>query len=122
MKKRKGFLMIWAIAAVAMAFMLGAAAFGVLSTVLHREQAMEIHLDEVLLAQDGMEREKYNLRFQGQETALPSEVFRNGRSYEVHITHRPKNIEGVPMMEVACRVSHESGASVELIQMVEQGP
>lgn len=114
--------MIWAIAAVAMAFMLGAAAFGVLSTVLHREQAMEIQLDEVLLAQDGMEREKYNLRFQGQESSLPAEVFRNGRRYAVQITHRPKEIEGVSMVEVTCQVSHESGASTQLTQMVEQGP
>ena len=113
--------MIWAIAAVAMAFMLGASAFGVLSAVLRREQDMEIHLDEVLLAQDGMEREKYNIRFQGQESPLPIEVFRNGRTYMVHINHRSKEIEGVPMVEVTCQVNHESGASVELIQMVEQG-
>lgn len=112
--------MIWAIAAVAMAFLLGTAVFGVLSTVLQREQTMEIHLDEVLIAQDGMEQEKYNIRWQGNEITLPAEVFRNGRTYDVHITRTPKEIEGVPMMEVTCRVSHDSGASVELTQLMEQ--
>lgn len=112
--------MIWAIAAVAMAFLLGTAAFGVLSTVLHREQTMEIHLDEVLIAQDGMEREKYLLRFQGNENALPSTVVRNGRTYEVHIQYDPREVEGVPMMKVTYRVSHDSGMSVELTQLVEQ--
>ncbi len=112
--------MIWAIAAVAMAFLLGTAAFGVLSTVLHREQTMEIHLDEVLIAQDGMEREKYNIRLQGNETTLPGEVFRNGRTYAIHIIRTPKEMEGVQMMEVICRVSHDSGMSVELTQLMEQ--
>ncbi len=119
MKRRKGFLMIWAIVAITIAFMLGTAAFGLLQAVLRLQQRMEIHLDEVLIAQDDMEQAKYNLRFLENEISFPEEVIRNGRTYRVHVGYRPQEIEEVLMVEITCHVEHSSGVSLEWKQLVE---
>lgn len=80
---------------------------------------MEIHVDEMFLAQDVMEREKYNARFSPTEEALPQQVSRNGRTYTIEVQQVPREIEGVVMMEMTCRVVHSSGQSVELVQCWE---
>lgn len=119
MKKRKGFIMLWAIAAMAMAFLLGTAACFSLSTAMSREADMEIHLDETLLAQDCMERAKYNARFSVDEIPLQGTISRNGRTYEVHWQQVAREIEGIAMIETTCRVEHSSGRTIELVQLWE---
>ena len=80
---------------------------------------MEIHVDEVFLAQDVMEREKYNARFSQAEVSLPQQVVRNGRTYDIEVQQMPREMEGVAMVEMTCRVTHSSGRSVELVQCWE---
>ena len=111
--------MLWAIAAMAMAFLLGTAACWALATAIGREADMEIHVDEILLAQDCMEREKYNARFSFGETPLNGTISRNGRIYEVHWQQVVRDVEGIAMIETTCRVEHASGRSVELVQLWE---
>lgn len=118
-KKRKGFIMLWAIAAMAIASMLGAAVCLALSHVLERELDMEIHLDETWVAQDAMEREKYNTRFHGGEMSMPSTVERNGRNYEIHWQREITDIEGVSLIQITCKVSHPSGRTVSMVQLLE---
>lgn len=111
--------MLWAIAAMAMVFLLGTAVFGTMPLVLQREADMEIHVDEMFLAQDIMEREKYNARFSKEEASLPHQVDRNGRTYTIEMQQVPREMEGVAMVEMICRVTHSSGRTVELVQCWE---
>ncbi len=115
---QRGFVMVWAAAASAVVLMLSAAAFFALSSAMRRSFAMEIAADETLIAQDVLERAKYGERF-GESFSVPSEVERNGRSYEIHFSQNGKMVNGISMTELTCEVMYGSGESFSLSTMVE---
>ncbi len=119
MRNQKGFLMVWAAAASAVVLMLSAAAFFALSSALRRELAMEIAADETLIAQDALEKAKYGHRF-AEAFAIPTEVERNGRTYEVYFSEQGKMVDGVTMVELTCQVVCGE-ESFSLSTMVEGG-
>ncbi len=116
---QRGFIMVWAAGATAVVLMLAAAAFFALSAAMRREIAMEISIDETLIAQEVLEKAKYNARF-GEALPLPTETVRNGRSYEIHVSQTAKSPSGIPMTEITCRVTHEGGDTFEMATLVER--
>ena len=104
MKRRKGFLMIWVLASLTMVFILLGAVTFVLHTALSWEADREGALDEVLIAQDAVESEKYRLCFNEAAPSMASEVIRNGRYYHVEMKRELKMQDTVPMISIRCRV------------------
>ncbi len=117
MRNEKGFIMVWAAAASAVVLMLSATAFFALSSAMRRSLAMEIAADETMIAQEALEQAKYGHRY-GEAFFIPTEVERNGRTYEVHFSKNGKLVEGVSMVELTCEVVHGEG-SFSLATMVE---
>lgn len=120
MKRRRGFVLLWAVFAMAAAVLVGSGLFFCLFSLMEHEKDTEIVNEEALLAQDAMEREKYNVRFGGHEPRLSGRVTRNGRTYEVDWEWEARDIEGVPMQELTCHVTHESGRTFSVTTLVEK--
>lgn len=117
--KRKGFVMIYALASIAVCGLLSAAAAFTVSQSFTREKERDRSLDETLIAQDVMEREKYNHRFGG-EPSFGSETERNGKRYEISVTRRPRMVEGIPMVEISCLVHGEGSEGIRLSTLLEE--
>lgn len=117
--RRKGFVMIYALSAILITGLLAAGTASAIRYALSLERERERGLDEVLIAQDVMEREKYNHRFGG-EPSLSSETVRNGKTYKITIHRRPRMVEGVPMIEISCEVQGKGSEGTRLVTLMEE--
>ncbi len=117
--RRKGFVMIYALSAILITSLLAAGAASAIRYALSLERERERGLDEVLIAQDVMEREKYNRRFSASEPSLGNEIERNGRRYEVEVNRRLRVVEGIPMVEISCTVKSAGEEGIRLATLME---
>lgn len=117
--KRKGFLLLWAVTALAAGGILISGMAFTLHTALDLEGKGEAELDEALIAQDVMERAKYFLRFG--KGAMPSSgpVTRNGKVYDVNIRRQKELLQEVPMVRVRCQVKGQGSDGFALETLVE---
>lgn len=119
MKRRPGFLMAWTLTAMTLIFILLGGVTFALYTALSWEMEREGPLDEVLIAQDAMEREKYNVRSGGNEPSLSGDVLRNGRHYRVHVSRMAVEERGISLIRIRCHVAMEGREGTDLVTLVE---
>lgn len=103
-RKRSGFMLVWAAAALCVILLLAGAVMAAFSEALRRQGMAESSLDGIHLLQETMEIIKYNHAY---HTALPiteGETVRNGKTYQVQIQSGTKEAEGILMRRVTIRV------------------
>lgn len=105
MKKRQGFLMIELLAGLMAVSVTVLAVFSVFYRLAAYEEEREAAADEIWIAQQVLETEKYNLAFHENEAVPVGQTARNGRVYDVVLEKEAVTVERVPMMKVTCRVS-----------------
>lgn len=103
--KRKGFILLGTLVSLGVIALLAAVISSVCAMAFSWEKEREITLDTVLIAQDAMEREKYNMRFPEKEPPLSGDIRRNGRIYHVSMEKEGTVVEGIPMVRIICTVS-----------------
>ena len=118
MKKRKGFLFFWLLLGLPLVSLTGAALFFIFLQVLQYEKERQIMRDEIFIAQEVLQKVKYNVRFGKREEIPLGETERNGRIYKVELERENIRIEGIFMTETVCRVSlgsrrYEAGTLLE---------
>lgn len=117
--RKPGFVMIYTLSAIAVTGLLVTTLAMTTNRGFTLERERERGLDEILIAQDVMEREKYNHRFGG-EPSLSSETVRNGKTYKITIHRRPRMVEGVPMIEISCEVQGKGSEVTRLVTLMEE--
>lgn len=117
--KRKGFLLLWAVSAIAAAGILLSGTALLMHTALDWEGKRETALEETLLAQDMMERAKYFIRFGRGTMPSSGEVMRNGKPYEVEIRRQEEIIQDIHMIRLRCRVKGQGSEGFLLETLVE---
>lgn len=117
--KRSGFVMIYALSAIAVTGLLVTLTAFTTNRSFQLVRGREEGLDEILIAQDVMEREKYNHRFGG-GLSLSSEIERNGKRYEIDITRRSRMVEGITMVEISCLVQGEGSEGTRFTTLMEE--
>lgn len=118
--KRKGFLLLWALCALAAAGILLSGMMLLLHTALDWEKKRETAFEETLLAQDVMERAKYYIRFGKGTMPVSGEVMRNGKPYELEIRRQAEMVQDVPMIRLRCRVKGQGSEGFFLETLVEE--
>ena len=119
-KKRNGFLLLWVLCAVVIASVLGGTAFVAVSAALRMEKDAEIKADEAMIVQEAMEKIKYESMFSATSTMSAGEYVRNGRKYNLSIKRNEVNLQGLPLSQVICAVSTETGASYHITALVRR--
>ena len=119
--KRKGFILLWTMVSMVILAMLAAVLTSLCHTAFSWEREREIGLDTLLIAQDAMEREKYNHRFSGGEVPLSGDIRRNGRVYHVQMKKEGTMIEGIPMVRISCIVTTGKERYETMTLMEERG-
>ena len=112
-RKRSGFVLLWAVSAVSVVLLLGSTAFFALRTAVRYETDTEIATDEVFLAQQVLETVKYNHRFHEAVDFPSGTVVRNGREYQVEIREEGMVLESVTMKKIICTVQEKRGRRFE---------
>ncbi len=119
-KKKNGFLLLWVLCAVVIASILGGTAFVAISAALRMEKDAEIKADETMIVQEAMEKIKYESMFSVTSTMSTGEYVRNGRKYNLSIKRNEVNLQGVPLSQVVCEASAETGTSYHITALVRR--
>lgn len=106
--KRRGFLLLWANAAIVMLLLLSGSVLGLAGMAARQIDHAISASDRLFLAQSALETMKYNLRF---HEAIPvaAEEERNGRSYRIAAWIEEVSTGGIPMRKLTVEVTDENG-------------
>ena len=118
--KRRGFLLLWANAAIVALLLLSGSVLGLAGMAARQIGHATSVADRLFLAQSALETMKYNLRFH-ETIPVVAEEERNGRSYHIAAGIEGVSAGGIPMRKLTVEVTDENGEKTRLETLAGKG-
>ena len=117
MRGRRGFLLIWANVAICVVLLMAGALAMAMQTAIRYEAASRRDTTALHVAEDAMEKMKYNARF-GKNVTIPTFVSRNGSDFRVKAETGTESVSGITMKKVRVMVEDENGRGISFSCLV----
>ena len=117
--KREGFLLVWCEVGIFLLLTITVGITVMLLTVFIWQEQAENRWDISLLAQEVMEKIKYEITT-GEQIYLPEDVIiRNEKPFYVEVCKSPEEIEGVTLLRVKVTITDREGKSTEFSTWID---
>ena len=117
--KREGFLLVWCEVGIFLLLTITVGITVMLLTVFIWQEQAENRWDRTLLAQEVMEKIKYEITT-GEQIYLPEDVIiRNEKPFYVEVCKSPEEIEGVTLLRVKVTITDREGKSTEFSTWID---